>query len=321
LKKKNIYIIENRSEIGAGTRGASLGIDAIKIASLNAGSDYFRKHPIVEVENENYLLFDTVETPSALRIKGVSRIYESLVKHIKECFDSNGFPIVIAGDHSSAGGTIAGLKIAHPEKRLGVIWIDAHGDLHSPFTSPTGNVHGMPLATALGEDNLACRRKEVSDTALKYWDELKNIGGIKPKVNPEDIIMFGVRDTEEPEDLLMERLGIRNYTVKECREKGIDNCVSEALVSLEECDWIYLSFDVDSMDCETVSYGTGTPVKNGFQPKEAEKIILKIIESGKVACLEVVEVNPTLDNKQNLMAETTFKILENSTSHLEKYSL
>ncbi len=309
--EKEIYIIENNSELGAGTRGASLGISALKISALNAGSSFFKENPTHAIETYNELLLEKNLTPEAIRIDGIQKVYQNISNQVKLTLKENKFPLVLASDHSSAGGTIAGIRGALPNKKLGVVWIDAHGDLHSPYTSPTGNVHGMPLATALNEDNIPNKIKEVDEKTKQTWENLKNLEGITPKILPEDLVFFGVRDTEQPEDKLRKRLGIKNFTVEECREKGIKSSVVETLDLLSNCDILYISFDVDSMDCNLVSYGTGTPVPNGFTPGEAEDIIKELLQSEKVICFEMVEINPTLDNKQNKMADTAFEILEN----------
>ena len=313
-----IQLIENKSELGAGTRGASLGIDALRISSLNKGSNYFLKYKVVKVKNNNEMLFDAVKLSSAKRIKGIVKVFNRICNQIEQTLTDGHFPLVLAADHSSAGGTIAGLKKKYPNKRLGAIWIDAHADLHSPYTSPTGNVHGMPLATALAYDNKECQVKEPSEEALKYWGELKNTAGISPKLIADDIVFFGVRDTEHPEDEIIRRDGITNFTVAETREKGVEKACKEALQRLKDCDMIYISFDVDSMDCDLVSCGTGTPVPNGFTPEEANSIIQNLIQSEKLVCFEMVEINPTLDNKQNLMADTAFDILVKTTNTLEQ---
>ena len=150
---KPIRIVEVKSEIGAGTRGASMGIDAIKIAALDFGSPFFKKFKTTEIPNENNLLLEPVVNDYAKRIKGIYNLNDRLSKEISKILVKDEIPIVLAGDHSSALGTIAGIRMAFPEKRLGVIWIDAHADLHSPYTTPSGNMHGMPLACVLGEDN------------------------------------------------------------------------------------------------------------------------------------------------------------------------
>jgi len=313
-----IQVIENNSELGAGTRGASLGIDALRIASLNKGSDYFLKHKVITLKNNNEMLFDSVKFASAKRIKGIVKVFNRVCNEVEKTISNGKFPLILAADHSSAGGTIAGIKKKYPNKRLGAIWIDAHADLHSPYTSPTGNVHGMPLATAIAFDNKECQVKEPSENAIKHWTELKETGGMSPKMLTEDIVYFGVRDTELPEDEIIRREGIKNFTVAETREKGIQAACEEAFEILKNCDLIYISFDVDSMDCDIVSTGTGTPVPNGFTPEEADAIIQTLIQSEKLVCFEMVEINPTLDNKQNAMAETAFDILVNTTNTLEK---
>ena len=311
-----IRLIENRSEIGAGTRGSSLGIDALRIASLNLKSDYFSKNKVHTIEDENDLLFRDVKFLEAKRIKGMVKVFENISEEVKNTIGRNDFPLVLAADHTSAGGTIAGIKKQYPNKRLGAIWIDAHADLHSPYTSPSGNLHGMPLATAIGTDNLNSAVKEISSEAAELWNQLKNCGGISPKILAQDIVFYGVRDTEQPEDDIIKREGIKNFTVAETREKGIQQACIEGLELLKDCDIIYISFDVDSMDCDIVSMGTGTPVPNGYKPEEANEIIQTLIKTDKLVCFEMVEINPVLDNKQNLMAEVSFKILEETTQNL-----
>ena len=313
-----IQLIENKSELGAGTRGSSLGIDALRVASLNRGSDYFLKNKVITLKNNNEMLFDSVKLATAKRIKGIVKIFNRVSKEVGKTLSDSKFPLLLSADHSSAGGTIAGIKMKYPNKRLGAIWIDAHADLHSPYTSPTGNVHGMPLATAIAFDNKECQVKDPPEEAIKYWNQLKETGGMSPKILTKDIVFFGVRDTEFPEDELIRREGIKNFTVAETREKGIAAACEEAFEILKNCDIIYISFDVDSMDCDLVSMGTGTPVPGGYSPQEANSIIQNLIQSDKLVCFEMVEINPTLDNKKNLMAETAFDILVNTTNTLEK---
>lgn len=314
---KAIKIIKNRSDIGAGTRGSDMGIDAIEIAAINAGNDYFNNYDYVEIESENEAVYEKQQTPYAKRIGKVLKVCQRLSNAVKKTIQEDYFPLVLSGDHSSALGTISGLKCAFPNKRIGVVWIDAHGDLHSPYTTPSGNIHGMPMAAALGDDNLDRKVNEVKEETHENWEGMKNIGGISPKVLHEDVVFFGVRDTEEPEDYLMQKNGIKNYKVEEVRYRGLELCVNEALEKLKNCDFIYISFDVDSMDCDLISKGTGTPVSKGFDQHEVKNIINHIIASNKVICLEIVEVNPTLDNKGNVMAETAFEVLNEVTKNIE----
>jgi arginase len=311
--QKVIKIIKNRSDIGAGTRGSDMGIDAIEIAAINKNSDYFNLYEFDDVKTHNESIYDKYHSSVAKRIEYVveqcSRVSNSVQKNLND----NYFPIVLSGDHSSALGTISGIKAAYPEKTLGVIWIDAHADLHSPYTTPSGNIHGMPLAAALGIDNLDCQVNELTSSTQEHWDDLKNIRVKKTKILPENLVYFGVRDTEEAEDKLIEKLNIRNYKVEEVRYRGLEICVEEALAKLSNCDMIYVSFDVDSMDCDLISFGTGTPVSRGFDQYEIIDIINQILKTNKVICLEVVEVNPLLDTKGNKMAEIAFQVLEEIT--------
>ncbi|RKF04625.1 arginase [Tenacibaculum lutimaris] len=314
---KEIKIIKNRSDIGAGTRGSDMGVDAIEIAAINKKSNYFDSHDFEDVITENESIYNKVNNSFAKRIDSVFNQCKRLSNHVKVNLQEGKFPIVLSGDHSSALGTISGVKAAYPTQRVGVVWIDAHGDLHSPYTSPSGNIHGMPLSAAISDDNLDCQINDVDRETSELWERMKNIGTPGQKVLPEDIVFFGVRDTEEPEDKQMEKYGIKNYMVAEVRYRGLDVCVNEALDKLSNCDVIYVSFDVDSMDCDMISYGTGTPVPKGFDQYEIINIINGLLASKKVACVEFVEVNPLLDFKGNKMAETAFEVLEEVTKKVK----
>jgi arginase len=311
---KKVKFIEVKSEIGAGTRGASLGVDAIKIAALDYGSSLFKKIEAIEIENENQLLFETVGSPHAKRIKGIISLYERIGKEVSETLKNNGFPVVLAGDHSTAGGTIAGIKMAYPKQRLGAIWIDAHADLHSPFTTPTGNMHGMPLATALGEDNSINKINKLDKETTDLWNKLKKVGGITPKINYRDLVFIALRDIEPEEAYLLKKHKVKVFTTAEVKRNGVEKIARDTLAHLSACNQIYVSFDVDSMD-SSISKGTGTPVRNGITEKEAGNLVARLMESPKVCCFEMVEINPTLD-KENLMAENAFEILVRATNQL-----
>jgi arginase len=313
----NIKIIKNRSDIGAGTRGSDMGIDAIEIAAINTNNNYFTQFDFEDVETENESIYNKVKNSFGKRIEHVVQQCTRVSKSVQRNLNNGFFPLVISGDHSSALGTISGIKAAYPNKKLGVVWIDAHADIHSPYTSPSGNVHGMPLAAAMCEDNLDCKINTITEETKTFWEAMKNIGTFEVKVQPEDIVYFGVRDTEEPEAKQMEKLNIRNYKVDEIRYRGLDVCVNESIDKLVDCEMIYVSFDVDSMDCDLISYGTGTPVPKGFDQFEIIKIINGFLNTKKVVCLEFVEVNPLLDLKGNTMAETAFEVLDEVTKTLK----
>jgi len=311
---KNIKLIEVPSEIGAGTRGASLGIDAIKIAALDFMSNFFVHFPSEKIETENKLLFEPIVSPYAKRINGVLTMYERVSKAVADSIKNNFFPVVISGDHSNSGGTIAGIKAAKPKSKLGVIWIDAHADLHTPYTTPSGNMHGMPLSAAIGEDNEESKVHELDEKTKKQWDQLKQFGKIYPKVLPEDVVFISLRDYEKEERFLIEKYDMKIMTTNEIRRKGAENVVRSVLRYLSDCTDIYVSFDVDCLDA-FITRGTGTPVSNGLKEREAEDLVSKFMQNRKICCFEISEVNPTLD-KENLMAEIAFNILQRSVNVL-----
>ena len=311
---KNIKLIEVPSEIGAGTRGASMGVEAIRIAALDFMSNFFNHFPSEKITTENKLLYEPIESPYAKRIKGITAIYDRVSKAVSDSLKNNFFPVILSGDHSTAGATIAGIRMAKPKSKLGVIWIDAHADLHTPFTTPSGNVHGMPMAISISKDNSECSVHDVDEVTLKYWNHLKHIGKISPKVLPEDVVFISLRDFEKEERYLIDKYDMKVVTTKEVRNKGAENVVRAVLRYLSDCTDIYISFDVDSLD-SSISKGTGTPVSNGLREREAEDLISKFMQNRKICCFEISEVNPTLD-KENLMAEIAFNILQRSVNVL-----
>ncbi|MCH2198015.1 MAG: arginase [Flavobacteriales bacterium] len=313
-----IEIINNPSELGAGTRGSSLGFDALKVAGWNKENDLLNRYDTHTVEVNNAALYEADPTPHAHRIAGITDVFRQTGELLKAIEERGNFPVIIGADHSVAAGTISGLKMIHPDQRIGVIWIDAHADLHTPYTTPSGNVHGMPLAIVLGEDNLEERKNDPKEATMNEWSEIKNLWGISPKFRHEDLVFFGVRDTEAEEDALIARKGIRNFTVDEVRSRSISEAVNDACMRLGNCDLVYVSFDVDSMDPEIVSHGTGTPVDNGFTPQESAMLIKLLIERLPVVCFEMVEINPTLDEKKNKMAEVSFEILEQTIEFIQQ---
>jgi arginase len=241
-------------------------------------------------------------------------MYDRVSKAVKESMKNNFFPVVISGDHSIAGGTIAGIKMAKPNSRLGIIWIDAHADLHTPYTTPSGNMHGMPLSISIGEDNEENKVHQLDEKTRKEWDQLKNFGKINPKVLGEDIVFISLRDFEKEEKQLIDKYGMKVITTSEVRRKGPESVVRSAIRYLTECTDIYVSFDVDCLD-SSITKGTGTPVSNGLREREAEDLVSKFMQNRKICCFEITEVNPTLD-KENLMSEIAFNILQRSVNVL-----
>jgi arginase len=314
-KSKSVKLVEVKSEVGAGTRGASLGVDAIKIAALDFRSQFFKNNRAMVVPDDNAALYGEVGNRYAKRIKSVLKMYERIGAGVKEVLKDGKFPIVLSGDHSNAAGTIAGIRMAYPDSTLGVIWIDAHADLHTPFTTPSGNMHGMPLAVSLAEDNIENKVNDLDYETIDLWEMLKNVGGIAPKVEYRDLLFMTLRDFEEQEAYLIKKHKVKVLSTTEIRKTGITKICREAMKYLSHCDKIYISFDVDCLD-PTVSRGTGTPVKGGLNEREAADIILDFVQNERVCCLEFTEVNPTLDS-ENVMAETVFEILQKVVRQIE----
>jgi arginase len=307
---RKIQLLINTSELTAGTRGASLGPGALFTAARKNNNDYFGKHSAITLENLNQLLDTPNNTPYAKYINGFENVFNIVKTAVTTSIQEQNFPLILAGDHGSAAGTIAGIKAAYPDKRLGVVWIDAHGDLHSPYTTPSGNMHGMPLSIALGYDNLECKHNDPDQNTVDTWNRLKNSDDIQPKILPVDLVFVGVRDTEQEEDFILQNKNITNILVETVRKEGAAAVVEKINTLLAPCDILYVSFDVDSMDPEITSFGTGTPVGNGIFPEEAEEMLTLLAQNEKTVCMEFVEVNPCLDNKINTMAEVTFHLLE-----------
>ena len=199
-----IKIIKNRSDIGAGTRGSDMGIDAIEIAAINTENDFFNIYPYIDIQTHNETIYNKNKNTFAKRINFVCEQCERLREGVKKELQKGFFPLILSGDHSSALGSISGIQKANPDKEIGVIWLDAHADIHTPYSTPSGNIHGMPLAAALSIDNKEFSKNKVSDSTEKNWLRMKNMGDKVPLIKPENLIYFGVRDTEKEEDQIIQ---------------------------------------------------------------------------------------------------------------------
>ena len=307
---ENSVIITIRSDIGAGFRGADQGVIALLDLSTESGlSDK------VEKRDCDVSFADGFTSLYAKNIEQVLHICEAVYVEVCDSLMSGHFPVLISGDHSSATGTIAGIKKAKPDSRLGIIWVDAHADLHSPYTSFTGNMHGMTLAASLGMDNRSCLFRNPDNMTLDFWDCFKHIGGMSEKIRPSDIVYVTLRDLEEQESHIIEKYDIRNFTTKELRDKKEKVLGTLILEYLKDCTDIYLSFDTDSLE-GSIFKGTGLPVNNGIMPKEAEELIGIILEDPKVICFEITELNPRFD-VNHVTTNMVYHILEKALSVLK----
>ncbi|MCB9230211.1 MAG: arginase [Bacteroidia bacterium] len=307
---RKIMVIEVASEYGAGTRGASLGPEAVRWAALNNNYRYYREYPryIYRPDEGPDPMFRRAKFPNARRIHELQTVFEEVALVVSDTINAGVFPIIITGDHSNAIGGFSGVSAAYPGKRMGLVWIDAHADLHTPFSTPSGNMHGMPVAAALAFDNKSFGSNAPGDGVEAMWNTICNIGGQSPKVMPRDLVYVGVRSTEKEEDKLIEQFRIRKYEIAQVDEMGTVNLAHQILSYLKDCDIIYVSFDIDSLDSRIVP-GTGTPVDDGLSYTQAATLLKLLWKSEKLAALEFTEVNPLLDHK-NQTAEVAAWLLE-----------
>ena len=301
-----LRLIEAASEIGAGTRGTSMGMAALRVAAWKLGSELFGHAEESILRDENDVLYEDDTSHSAHHIDGLIRFESDLAYEVYKYLRNRIFPIVVGGDHSIAIGSVSGTKMAYPDKRVGVVWIDAHADLHTPWTTPSGNVHGMPLALLMQIEKKGRNKPQVY--TMEIWDRLRKIGVNGPKLIPKDLVFIGLRDYEQEERAIIEEHGIKVITVADLRKKGAEAAVKATLGHLSACEHIHVSFDVDSLD-PSISVGTGTPVKDGLFLEEARALLSGLCADPKTCTLDVVEINPALDSG-NAMAEATLSILE-----------
>lgn len=284
---KNLSIISVPIDLGAGTRGVNLGPEAIKYAGL-----------VKRLENIGYNVEDRCDIPvnkkAAITVEGsnlknlnvVAEVNDNLCKEVSDAMSEGKFPLVIGGDHSIAIGTISG--VLQHKKNLGVIWFDAHGDINTAQTSPSGNIHGMPIAVLLGMGD----------------ESLISIGGKDSVLKKENIVYIGSRDLDAGERTALKSLGIKVFTMHEIDDMGIKNVMAEAIkIAGEGTDGIHVSFDLDVLDPE-VAPGTGTKVPGGMGYREAHYALELIARSEKLVSAEFVEVNPLLDH-ENMTAKAT----------------
>lgn len=280
------------------------------LADIQRKGSIFNSYPVNRTLSLNGNLAFESKYKYARHIDSIVKVTDSIIHNVEEVLNKEKFPLIFSGDHSNAIGSISAVKNHFPVKRLGVIWIDAHGDLHSPFTTPSGNVHGMPLAALLGDVYRSETINQPDEETLQYWKALLHSGNkkIHPKIEPDDVVFIDIRDLEKPEWKDIRDNKMKHYVPEDVKSKPIEQIASESLEYLKDCDLIYISFDVDSLD-PSVSEGTGTKVPNGLSLKGAKNLLVHLMQSPKIVALEITEVNPLIDHK-NEMAKTVLEILD-----------
>lgn len=307
---RKIKILHIPSELGAGTRGSSLGPAALQLEDAARGSRIYQRFPFEVLFSNNTALNHPPKYPNAKYIEAIYNVQKINGERLEFELEEGNFPLIVSGDHSNALTSISALVNSYPDKRLGVIWIDAHADLHTPYTSPSGNIHGMPLGAALGEIYQSKPTNKVSHEVEEFWTRLTTLGSkkITPMIYPGDLIFIDIRDLEEQEWQDIDDNKIKFFVPARLHNREMKEVGKYALDYLEHCDMIYCSFDVDSMD-PSISKGTGTSVENGLSLQQAKDILEVIWNSPKLKILEITEINPLLDSN-NKMAKAVLEILD-----------
>jgi len=263
-------------DLGQDRRGVDMGPSAIRYARLQSALEELG-YPVIDLGNAATPIPETVEKKGELRhLAAVRGVCEEVAGRAEAMISEGLFPVFLGGDHSISIGTVSG--IARSSGRTGVIWLDAHADFNIPETSPSGNIHGMPLSVLTG----------------KGHPDLVGIAGEGASVRLEDVVLLGLRSVDVKERGLLLKAGIRVYTMKEIDAYGIARVVRRALGDLSHLERVHLSFDLDVVDPD-VAPGVGTPVRGGLTYREAHLLMELVNEAGIVTSLDVVEVNPILD--------------------------
>ena len=278
--KKEISIIGVPMDLGQMRRGVDMGPSAIRYAGVVERLEKLH----LNIEDLGDIEIGSAERTSnpesnLKNLKAVAEASERLANTVDQEMIKGKFPLIFGGDHSIAIGSIAG--VAKHYKNLGVIWYDAHGDLNTAETSPSGNIHGMPLAVSLG----------LGDSILT------NIGGYEPKIKPENIVIIGARSLDDGEKELIKEKGIKVYTMHEIDRMGMTAVMEDAISYLKErTDGVHLSLDLDGLDPHDAP-GVGTPVIGGISYRESHLAMEMLAEADIITSAEFVEVNPILDEK------------------------
>jgi arginase len=281
---RDIHVIGVSLDLGGNRRGVDMGPSAFRIAGLSErltalGATVVDEGDLVAPIPE----IKSAGDPTKKYIREIARLCEKLYKASLNVLDNGGFPLVLGGDHSLAAGSVAATAdfVRREQKPLGVIWVDAHGDMNTPATTGSGNVHGMPLASLLGPEPA----------------ELSRIGGFSPKILPQHTALIGIRNLDAREKEIVRASGVHVFTMKDIDRAGIAAVIDEALkLASDGTAGIHVSFDLDVCD-PAIAPGVGTPVKGGLDYREAHLIMEVVADSGLLRALDLVEVNPILDDR------------------------
>ena len=279
-----VHIIGVSLDLGGNRRGVDMGPSALRIAGLGERLSAMG----MSVVDTGDLVAPIPETksfgdPHKKYIREIARVCEKLYRTSLAALEKGALPLVLGGDHSLGAGSVAASAdyLRREGKTVGLLWIDAHGDMNTPSTSGSGNVHGMPLAALLGPEPA----------------ELSRIGGFSPKVVPAKTVLIGIRNLDEREKERIRDAGVHVFTMKDIDRSGIAVVVEQALaIAGDDTGGVHVSFDLDVCD-PTIAPGVGTPVKGGLDYREAHMVMEIVADSGLMRALDLVEVNPILDDR------------------------
>jgi len=293
--RKQIRIIGVPLDLGAGRRGVDMGPSALRVADIEGHIERLK----YEVEDQGDLPVIVPETVTFGRTnlrfaEAVLSINQRLVDAVEKALADGRMPLVLGGDHSLAIGSVAGTSryFARSGQKVGIVWLDAHGDINTPQTTPSGNIHGMCLATLLGMGD----------------ERLVNVGAPGPKLDGKNVALVGVRDLDPGEREHLRKVGAAVYTIRDVDERGMAAVMSDAIaVASRGTAGIHLQLDMDVLDPE-VAPGTGTPVQGGLTYREAHLAMEMLADSDKLVAIDVVEINPILGSR-NRTAELAVELV------------
>ncbi len=279
---QKVRIIGVPMDLGQSRRGVDMGPSALRVAGLQARIKQLG-HTVEDIGNISVKQAEEMHygEKHAKYLNEISETCKVLAETVQKSLDEGFLPLVLGGDHSIAVGVMSGVS-AHfrkKEKQIGYVWLDAHGDMNTPDSSPSGNIHGMPLASVMGFGA----------------PELVELLGFKPKVEPQNVVLIGIRDLDGQEKRLVKKSGVHVFTMRDIDERGMREVMSEALkFATDDTDGIAVSLDMDFVDPSDAP-GVGTPVRGGVTYREAHLAMEMITDSEAMASLEVVEINPVID--------------------------
>jgi arginase len=280
---QKVRIIGVPMDLGASRRGVDMGPSALRVGGLATHIKQMGHHledigniPVKQPEEQHY------GEKKAKYLNEIAETCQGLADIVEKSLDEGMIPIVMGGDHSIAVGTMGGVSrhFRTKEKRIGLVWLDAHADMNTPDTSPSGNIHGMPLASIVGHGA----------------PELTDLVGPRPMVNPRNVCLIGARDIDSKEKRIIKESGVHVFTMRDLDERGMREVMAEALrFANDDTDGVAVSLDLDFVD-PTDAPGVGTPVRGGVTYREAHLAMEMLADSKGLVSLEVVEVNPVIDH-------------------------